>query len=162
MSAVIEEHHDDLDHGPAKGSRLAGCSRRTTKTSARCTCGSALMMFLIGGAMALVIRAELFQPGLQLVHLEFFNQMTTMHALDNGVRCGHAGLCWPCELVGADDGRCARHGSAAHEQLVVLDLAVCFRHAACYSVHGWRRSGLWLDMLRATGRLHTPVTRARS
>ncbi len=40
-----------------------------------------LVMFLIGGAMALVIRAELFQPGLQLVHPEFFNQMTTMHAL---------------------------------------------------------------------------------
>jgi len=28
-----------------------------------------------------VIRAELFQPGLQFVHPEFFNQMTTMHAL---------------------------------------------------------------------------------
>ena len=40
-----------------------------------------LLMFFIGGAMALVIRAELFQPGLQLVHPEFFNQMTTMHAL---------------------------------------------------------------------------------
>jgi cytochrome c oxidase subunit I len=40
-----------------------------------------LIMFLIGGAMALVIRAELFAPGLQLVNPEFFNQMTTMHAL---------------------------------------------------------------------------------
>jgi len=40
-----------------------------------------LVMFFIGGAMALVIRAELFQPGLQLVEPEFFNQMTTMHAL---------------------------------------------------------------------------------
>jgi cytochrome c oxidase subunit 1 len=33
-------------------------------------------MFLIGGLMALIIRAELFQPGLQLVEPEFFNQMT--------------------------------------------------------------------------------------
>src|SRR5581483_8018447 len=33
------------------------------------------------GAMALVIRAELFQPGLQIVEPHFFNQMTTMHAL---------------------------------------------------------------------------------
>ena len=41
----------------------------------------ALVMFFIGGSMALVIRAELFQPGLQLVEPEFFNQMTTMHAL---------------------------------------------------------------------------------
>ncbi|MBS3895873.1 cytochrome c oxidase subunit I [Silanimonas sp.] len=40
-----------------------------------------LVMFLVGGAMALVIRAELFQPGLQLVDPTFFNQMTTMHAL---------------------------------------------------------------------------------
>src|SRR3546814_4987385 len=38
-------------------------------------------MFCIGGSMSGVIRAELAQPGLQLVHPEFFNQMTTMHAL---------------------------------------------------------------------------------
>ena len=31
--------------------------------------------------MALIIRAELFEPGLQLVVPGFFNQMTTMHAL---------------------------------------------------------------------------------
>lgn len=41
----------------------------------------ALVMFFIGGAMALVIRAELFQPGLQFVDPVFFNQMTTVHAL---------------------------------------------------------------------------------
>ncbi len=29
-------------------------------------------MFLVGGAMAMVIRAELFQPGLQLVEPNFF------------------------------------------------------------------------------------------
>lgn len=40
-----------------------------------------LAMFLLGGAMALVIRAELFQPGLQVVDPHFFNQMTTNHAL---------------------------------------------------------------------------------
>ena len=40
-----------------------------------------LIMFLIGGSMALIIRSELFQPGLQLVTPQFFNQMTTMHAL---------------------------------------------------------------------------------
>ncbi len=41
----------------------------------------ALIMFFVGGAMALIIRAELFQPGLQIVDPHFFNQMTTMHAL---------------------------------------------------------------------------------
>ena len=38
-------------------------------------------MFLLGGAMALVIRAELFKPGLQIVNPEFFNAMTTYHGL---------------------------------------------------------------------------------
>jgi cytochrome c oxidase subunit 1 len=38
-------------------------------------------MFLVGGAMALVIRAELFEPGMQVVDPLFFNQMTTMHGL---------------------------------------------------------------------------------
>ena len=30
-------------------------------------------MFLLGGAFAMVIRAELFQPGMQLIEPEFFN-----------------------------------------------------------------------------------------
>jgi len=38
-------------------------------------------MFLVGGAMAMIIRAELFQPGLQIVKPEFFNSMTTYHGL---------------------------------------------------------------------------------
>ena len=38
-------------------------------------------MFLVGGLMALTIRTELFQPGLQFVRPEFFNQLTTMHGL---------------------------------------------------------------------------------
>ncbi|MCH8847131.1 MAG: cytochrome c oxidase subunit I [Proteobacteria bacterium] len=41
----------------------------------------ALIMFFVGGAMAMVIRAELFQPGLQYVDPQFFNSMTTIHAL---------------------------------------------------------------------------------
>ena len=40
-----------------------------------------LTMLFVGGAMALVIRAELWQPGLQFVDPHFFNQMTTVHAL---------------------------------------------------------------------------------
>ena len=39
------------------------------------------LMFFIGGSMAMVIRAELFSPGMQLVDPTFFNSMTTMHAL---------------------------------------------------------------------------------
>ena len=40
-----------------------------------------LIMLFVGGAMALIIRLELFQPGLQFVNPGFFNQMTTMHGL---------------------------------------------------------------------------------
>jgi cytochrome c oxidase subunit 1 len=38
-------------------------------------------MFLVGGTMAMLIRAELFQPGLQFVQPELFNQLTTLHGL---------------------------------------------------------------------------------
>ncbi len=41
----------------------------------------AFIMFLVGGAMAMIIRAELWQPGLQVVEPHFFNQMVTVHAL---------------------------------------------------------------------------------
>jgi cytochrome c oxidase subunit I len=38
-------------------------------------------MFLFAGALAMLIRAELFQPGLQLVSPGVFNSLTSMHAL---------------------------------------------------------------------------------
>ena len=74
--------HDDAhhDHGPA-----SGLWRWVTTTNHK-DIGTlylifAMVMFFIGGAMAMVIRAELFQPGLQVVDPHFFNQMTTLHAL---------------------------------------------------------------------------------
>jgi cytochrome c oxidase subunit I len=39
------------------------------------------IMLLIGGAMAMLIRAELFEPGLQFFEPQFFNTLTTMHGL---------------------------------------------------------------------------------
>ncbi len=39
------------------------------------------LMFFLAGSMALMIRAELFEPGLQLVQPETFNQLTTLHGL---------------------------------------------------------------------------------
>ena len=39
----------------------------------------ALVYFFLAGAMALVIRAELSEPGMQLVSLEQYNQLFTMH-----------------------------------------------------------------------------------
>ena len=70
--------HDD--HGPEKG-----LTRWITTTNHK-DIGTlylwlAFIMLLTGGTMAMVIRLELFQPGLQFVEPNFFNQMTTMHGL---------------------------------------------------------------------------------
>ncbi len=40
-----------------------------------------LTMFMSGGVLALLIRAELFQPGLQLFEPELYNQFVTLHGL---------------------------------------------------------------------------------
>lgn len=40
-----------------------------------------LTMFLVGGLLAMVIRAELFEPGLQILKPEFYNQLITLHGL---------------------------------------------------------------------------------
>ena len=40
-----------------------------------------LLMLFVGGGMALLIRLELFQPGLQIMLPEFYNQLVTMHGL---------------------------------------------------------------------------------
>jgi cytochrome c oxidase subunit 1 len=73
-------HDDHHDHGPAHG------WRRWVYATNHKDIGTmylifACVMFFVGGAMAMIIRAELFQPGLQLVDPQFFNSMTTMHAL---------------------------------------------------------------------------------
>jgi len=38
-------------------------------------------LFFVAGAMAMVIRAELFQPGIQFTQPDFYNQMVTLHGL---------------------------------------------------------------------------------
>ena len=83
MSATTSDaahaHHDDHAHQPA------GVMRWVTTTNHK-DIGTLYLwfsfaMFIVGGIMALVIRAELFQPGLQIVEPGFFNQMTTLHGL---------------------------------------------------------------------------------
>jgi cytochrome c oxidase subunit I len=81
MSTVAEAIHDHDHHDePAKG------ITRWLFTTNHKDIGTlylwlSFISFFIGGAMAMVIRAELFQPGLQFVDPGFFNSMTTMHAL---------------------------------------------------------------------------------
>ncbi len=83
MSAVVAEHdhHDEHhDHGPAKG-LVRWLITTNHKDIGTLYLLFALAMFFVGGLMALVIRAELFEPGMQFVNPTFFNSMTTMHAL---------------------------------------------------------------------------------
>ena len=44
--------------------------------------------FFLGGFMALLIRAELFTPGLQFLSNEQFNQLFTMHGTSVPPSCG--------------------------------------------------------------------------
>src|SRR5678815_4951677 len=73
-----DEHHDH--HGPEKGWRRWVFATNHKDIGTMYLLFS-LLMFFVGGTMAMVIRAELFKPGLQLVDPMFFNSMTSMHAL---------------------------------------------------------------------------------
>ncbi|KZN31888.1 cytochrome c oxidase subunit I [Pseudoalteromonas luteoviolacea] len=82
MSIAAEEQQASHEHSHGAPSGL----KRWLYTTNHKDIGSlyllfSLLMFLTGGAMAMVIRAELFQPGMQLVDPHFFNQMTTVHGL---------------------------------------------------------------------------------
>jgi cytochrome c oxidase subunit 1 len=84
MTATTHAHTDHEAHGHHGGPEK-GITRWLFTTNHK-DIGTmylvfSLIMLFVGGAMALVIRAELYEPGLQFVNPDFFNQMTTMHAL---------------------------------------------------------------------------------
>src|ERR1044072_2659860 len=93
MSSVVDTHGHAHDHGHEHGhdhhgahhGQYSGLIRWATTTN-HTDIGTlylwfSFIMFMTGGAMAMVIRAELFSPGLQIVNPDFFNQMTTKHGL---------------------------------------------------------------------------------
>src|SRR6266702_400732 len=71
--------HDDHDHKPHGWRRWVYATNH--KDIGTMYLVFACSMFFIGGAMAMVIRLELFKPGMQFVDPQLFNSMTTMHAL---------------------------------------------------------------------------------
>ncbi|WP_408641222.1 cytochrome c oxidase subunit I [Salinimonas marina] len=79
-SADAHDPHDHHDHHIPKG-LMRWVLTTNHKDIGTLYLWFAFIMFLVGGAMAMVIRAELFQPGLQIVQPNFFNQMTTVHGL---------------------------------------------------------------------------------
>ncbi|WP_426270045.1 cytochrome c oxidase subunit I [Dyella kyungheensis] len=80
--AATHDHHDHDDHhGAPKNFFVRWCMSTNHKDIGTLYLVFSLLMFFIGGSFAMVIRAELFKPGMQLVQPYFFNEMTTMHAL---------------------------------------------------------------------------------
>src|SRR5262244_2942926 len=85
MSSIPHDHagHDHEEHGHAH--HPAGIMRWIMTTNHK-DIGTlylwfSFIMFLTGGTLALTIRSELFEPGLQIVDPEFFNSLTTLHGL---------------------------------------------------------------------------------
>ncbi len=85
MSAVIGQHdvhgHDahGHEHHPTGWRRWLFATNH--KDIGTMYLWFSFTMFLLGGVNALALRTELFQPGLQFLRPEFFNQLTTMHGL---------------------------------------------------------------------------------
>ncbi|MBI5938438.1 MAG: cytochrome c oxidase subunit I [Betaproteobacteria bacterium] len=76
----MEAHATEHGHGAPKG-----ITRWLTTTNHK-DIGTmylwfAAAMFLFAGLMAMAIRAELFEPGMQIMSPDYFNQLTTLHGL---------------------------------------------------------------------------------
>ena len=74
-----DDHGDHHDHKPAFFQRWFMATNH--KDIGALYLWFSFVMLFIGGAMALGIRLELFKPGLQFWNPEFFNSLTTVHAL---------------------------------------------------------------------------------
>jgi cytochrome c oxidase subunit 1 len=79
MSTVASSHDTHHEHHPTGLKRWLFTTNH--KDIGTLYLWFSFIMFLTGGAMAMIIRAELFAPGMQVVDPQFFNQMTTMHGL---------------------------------------------------------------------------------
>jgi cytochrome c oxidase subunit 1 len=83
MSAVLDHHadhaHDHAHDHPTGWRRWLFATNH--KDIGTMYLWFSFAMFIVGGINALLLRTELFQPGLQIVQPEFFNQLTTMHGL---------------------------------------------------------------------------------
>jgi cytochrome c oxidase subunit 1 len=80
-STTVDQAHDHAhdDHTPHGWRRWLFATNHKDIGTMYLT--FSFISLLAGGVMALGIRLELFQPGLQFFRPEFFNQLTTMHGL---------------------------------------------------------------------------------
>jgi len=107
IDQVGHAHDDHAHHGPRKG-LLRWLLTVNHKDVGTMYLVLSLVGLMVGGTMALMIRAELFEPGMQLMQPQFFNSLTTMHGLTMiflAIMPALTGLAnWMVPLqVGADD-----------------------------------------------------------
>ncbi|HLQ85909.1 MAG TPA: cytochrome c oxidase subunit 1 [Salinisphaeraceae bacterium] len=87
MSTVSPDIHDDEHHGPATlKDGIGKYAMRWISTTNHKDLGTLYLLFsglmlIVGGILSLVIRAELFAPGIQVVDPGFFNQAVSLHGL---------------------------------------------------------------------------------
>ena len=117
----------------------------------------AFTMLMVGGVLALLIRAELFQPGLQLVNPELFNQLTTMHGLImvfGAIMPAFVGFAnWMIPLqIGAADMAFARMNNFSFWLLIPAGLML-----VRLVLHARRRAGRRLDPVCAADPADGPV-----
>ncbi len=106
-------------------------------------------MLIEGGMLALLLRTELFQPGLQFFHPELFNQFTTMHGLImvfGAIMPAFVGFAnWMIPLqIGASDMAFARMNNFSFWLLPVGAILL-----TAFVLHAGRRHRRRLDALRA-------------
>ena len=130
MSAVLDHpthgHADHHDHHAPSG------WRRWVYATNHKDIGTMYMLFsltmlMLGGVMALMIRTELFQPGLQFINPELFNQLTTMHGIImvfGAIMPGFVGFAnWMIPLqIGASDMAFARMNNFSFWLLIPASL----------------------------------------
>jgi Heme/copper-type cytochrome/quinol oxidases, subunit 1 len=143
-STTTAAAHDEHHHGPEKG------LLRWIKTTNHKDIGTlylwfSFLMLLIGGALAMGIRAELLQPGLQLFEPQFFNQLTTMHGLImvfGAIMPAFVGLAnWLIPMmVGAPDMALPRMNNWS---FWILPFAGAILISTFF--YGRRCAGIWLD-----------------
>src|SRR5438477_2133410 len=85
MSSIPHDHaagHGvDHEHAHHPGGIMRWITTTNHKDIGTLYLWFSFIMFLVGGVTALAFRAELFQPGLQLVEPEIFIQLNTVHGL---------------------------------------------------------------------------------
>ena len=144
MSAVVENNsHHDNHHGPQKGF-MRWLTTTNHKDIGTLYLWFAFAAFLLGGAFAMGIRAELFEPGLQLMDPIRYNQLVTMHGLImifGGVMPAFVGLAnWLIPMqIGAPDMAMPRMNNLSFWLLPVafgILLSTAFMEAVCQALVG--------------------------